>query len=124
MGTHSYWQGIDLPGDLVRGVIIMRLPFAVPDTPVMEAKFERLKNEGKNPFVYLQIPEAVLKTKQGAGRLIRRGTDRGIVAILDSRVKTKSYVQIFTDSLPVCERVSSLKDLTAKYKKMIDVREN
>jgi ATP-dependent DNA helicase DinG len=124
MGTHSYWQGIDLPGDLVRGVIIMRLPFAVPDTPVMEAKFERLKNEGKNPFVYLQIPEAVLKTKQGAGRLIRRGTDRGIVAILDSRVKTKSYGQIFTDSLPVCERVSSLKDLTAKYKRMIQVQEN
>ncbi|HPS56653.1 MAG TPA: helicase C-terminal domain-containing protein [Spirochaetota bacterium] len=124
MGTHSYWQGIDLPGDLVRGVIIMRLPFAVPDTPVMEAKFERLKNEGKNPFVYLQIPEAVLKMKQGAGRLIRRGSDRGIVAILDSRIKTKSYGSIFTDSLPVCEKVLSLKDLTEKYKKMIQVQEN
>ncbi len=124
MGTHSYWQGIDLPGDLVRGVIIMRLPFAVPDTPIMEAKFERLKNEGKNPFVYLQIPEAVLKMKQGAGRLIRRGSDRGIVAILDSRIRTKSYGSIFTDSLPVCEKVSSLKELTVKYKRMIDVKEN
>jgi len=124
MGTHSYWQGIDLPGDLVRGVIITRLPFAVPDTPVMEAKFERLREAGKNPFVCLQIPEAVLKMKQGAGRLIRRGSDRGVVAVLDSRVKTKSYGQVFTDSLPVCERVSSLKDLTEKYKKMVKVQEN
>ena len=123
MGTHSYWQGIDLPGDLVRGVIIMRLPFAVPDTPVMEAKFERLREAGKNPFAYLQIPEAVLKMKQGAGRLIRRGTDRGIVAVLDSMIKTKSYGSIFTDSLPACDRVLSLKELTEKYKRMMDVRE-
>jgi ATP-dependent DNA helicase DinG len=124
MGTHSFWQGIDLPGDLLKGVIITRLPFAVPDTPIMEAKFERLRESGKNPFVYLQIPEAVLKMKQGAGRLLRRGTDRGIVAILDSRIKTKSYGSIFTGSLPECEKTGSLKDLTAKYKKMLNIREN
>ncbi|MCL1833235.1 MAG: ATP-dependent DNA helicase, partial [Leptospirales bacterium] len=119
MGTHSFWQGIDLPGDLLKGVIIARLPFAVPDTPIMEAKFERLRNEGKNPFVYLQIPEAVLKMRQGAGRLIRRGTDRGVVAILDSRIKTKSYGGIFSDSLPECDKVLSLKEFTKKYKALM-----
>jgi ATP-dependent DNA helicase DinG len=119
MGTHSFWQGIDLPGDLLKGVIITRLPFAVPDTPIMEAKFEKLRNDGKNPFVYLQIPEAVLKMRQGAGRLIRSGTDQGIVAILDSRITTKSYGGIFSDSLPECERVFNLKDFTKKYKELI-----
>lgn len=124
MGTHSFWQGIDLPGDLLKGVIITRLPFAVPDTPIMEAKFERLREEGKNPFVYLQIPEAVLKMKQGAGRLIRRGTDKGIVAILDSRIRTKSYGSIFSESLPDCEKVYNLKELTKKYKRLISIKEN
>jgi len=119
MGTHSFWQGIDLPGDLLKGVIIARLPFAVPDSPIMEAKFEKLRNDGKNPFVYLQIPEAVLKMRQGAGRLIRRGTDKGIVAILDSRIKRKSYGEIFSDSLPECERSYSLSDFTKKYKALI-----
>jgi ATP-dependent DNA helicase DinG len=119
MGTHSFWQGIDLPGDLLKGVIIARLPFAVPDSPIMEAKFEKLKNDGKNPFVYLQIPEAVLKMRQGAGRLIRRGTDRGIVAILDSRIKRKSYGGIFSDSLPECERAFDLNDFTKKYKDLV-----
>jgi ATP-dependent DNA helicase DinG len=124
MGTHSFWQGIDLPGDLLRGVIITRLPFAVPDTPIMEAKFERLKEAGKNPFIHLQIPEAVLKMKQGAGRLLRRGTDKGIVAILDSRIRTKSYGATFTDSLPDCEKVLSLKDLTTKYMKLMNINKN
>jgi len=124
MGTHSFWQGIDLPGDLLRGVIITRLPFAVPDTPIMEAKFERLREAGKNPFVYLQIPEAVLKMKQGAGRLLRSGTDKGIVAILDSRIRTKSYGTIFSDSLPDCERAGSLDELTKKYKKLMKINEN
>ncbi len=124
MGTHSFWQGIDLPGDLLRGVIITRLPFAVPDTPIMEAKFERLREAGKNPFIYLQIPEAVLKMKQGAGRLLRRGTDKGIVAILDSRIKTKGYGATFTDSLPHCEQVLSLKDLTTKYMKLMNINKN
>ncbi|MCL1864739.1 MAG: ATP-dependent DNA helicase [Spirochaetes bacterium] len=124
MGTHSFWQGIDLPGDLLKGVIIARLPFAVPDTPIMEAKFEKLRNDGKNPFVNLQIPEAVLKMRQGAGRLIRRGTDRGVVAILDSRIKTKGYGAIFSDSLPECERSFSLKEFTKKYKALMDVTDN
>jgi ATP-dependent DNA helicase DinG len=124
MGTHSFWQGIDLPGDLLRGVVITRLPFAVPDTPVMEAKFERLKEMGKNPFIHLQIPEAALKLKQGAGRLIRRGDDKGIVAILDSRIVTKSYGSVFVESLPSVKAVKNLKDLTAQYKTLLKIYEN
>jgi len=124
MGTHSFWQGIDLPGDLLKGVIIARLPFAVPDTPIMEAKVEKIKSEGKNPFVYLQIPDAVLKMKQGAGRLIRRGTDKGVVAVLDSRIKTKGYGATFDTSLPECTRAFNLKELTENYKKIIKASEN
>jgi len=124
MGTHSFWQGIDLPGDLLKGVIIARLPFAVPDTPIMEAKVEKIKNEGKNPFVALQIPDAVLKMKQGSGRLIRRGTDKGIVAILDSRIKTKGYGATFDSSLPECSRALTLKELTENYKNILKIREN
>ncbi len=124
MGTHSFWQGIDLPGDLLKGVIIARLPFAVPDTPIMEAKVEKIKSEGKNPFVYLQIPDAVLKMKQGAGRLIRRGTDKGVVAVLDSRIKTKGYGVTFDSSLPECSRALTLKELTENYKKILKAREN
>lgn len=124
MGTHSFWQGIDLPGDLLKGVIIARLPFAVPDTPLMEAKVEKIKSEGRNPFVSLQIPDAVLKMKQGAGRLIRRGTDRGIVAVLDSRIKTKGYGATFDSSLPECGRAFTLKELTEKYKKILGKMEN
>ena len=124
MGTHSFWQGIDLPGDLLRGVIITRLPFAVPDSPVMEAKFERLKEMGKNPFIHLQIPEAALKLKQGAGRLIRRGDDKGIVAILDSRIVTKSYGSVFVESLPATPAVKTLKELTEKYKSLLKIYEN
>ncbi|HPJ35095.1 MAG TPA: helicase C-terminal domain-containing protein [Spirochaetota bacterium] len=124
MGTHSFWQGIDLPGDLVKGVIITRLPFAVPDTPIMEARVEKIREEGRNPFVSLQIPDAVLKMKQGAGRLIRRSTDRGIVAVLDSRIKTKGYGATFDSSLPECGRALSLKELTEKYKKIAKISEN
>ncbi len=124
MGTHSFWQGIDLPGDLLRGVIITRLPFAVPDTPIMEAKFEKLKKDGKNPFINLQIPEAVIKMKQGAGRLIRNSKDRGIVAILDSRIASKNYGSSFLDSMPGCGRVKNLSDLTVKYKELFDLKDN
>ncbi len=124
MGTHSFWQGIDLPGDLLKGVIIARLPFAVPDTPIMEAKVEKIRNEGRNPFISLQIPDAVLKMKQGTGRLIRRETDKGIVAVLDSRIKTKGYGATFDSSLPECGRALNMKELTEKYKQIIHAKEN
>lgn len=119
MGTHSFWQGIDLPGDLVRGVLVMKLPFAVPDSPPMEARMERIALTGKSPFTAIQIPEAVIRFKQGFGRLIRSSTDRGIVAVLDSRVFNKPYGKIFLKSIPECRVVYSLAELKHEYSKMV-----
>lgn len=115
MGTHSFWQGIDLPGDLLRGVIIMRLPFSVPDRPPVEARMERLEAQGVNSFYGYQVPSAVIRFRQGFGRLIRGKNDRGIVAVLDSRIVTKSYGRVFLQSLPECRRVYSFEELQAAY---------
>jgi ATP-dependent DNA helicase DinG len=115
MGTHSYWQGIDLPGDLVRGVIVMKLPFSVPDSPPVEAKMERIEAIGRSPFTALQVPEAVLRFKQGFGRLIRSGSDRGVVAVMDSRVLSKSYGKFFLKAIPECRMVHSLQELKDAY---------
>lgn len=104
-GTESFWQGVDVPGDALQNVIITKLPFAVPDQPLLEARMERIREQGGNPFTEYQIPEAAIKLRQGFGRLIRTATDRGQVVILDPRVRTKAYGKIFLDSLPDCRRV-------------------
>jgi len=111
LGTYTFWQGIDIPGDDLQCVIITKLPFAVPDEPVIEARIEALVREGKNPFYHYQIPQAAILLKQGFGRLIRTKTDRGVVVILDSRIWTKSYGTHFLKSLPECKITTSLNDL-------------
>lgn len=106
-GTESFWQGVDVPGDALQNVIITKLPFSVPDHPLLEARVERIKERGGNPFTEYQIPEAAIKLRQGFGRLIRTATDTGQVVILDPRVRTKAYGRIFLESLPECRRVTA-----------------
>jgi len=107
--TDSFWEGVDAPGDTLRLVIICRLPFRTPGDPVFEARREAIEKRGLNPFMELSLPQAVIKFKQGFGRLMRRSADRGIVAVLDSRIHRKSYGQLFLHSLP--ETRTNFKDL-------------
>lgn len=99
-GTDSFWEGVDIKGEQLSNVIIIKLPFKVPSDPVTEAIIENMEAEGKNPFMEYQIPEAVIKFKQGIGRLVRSKTDVGTVTVLDNRVITKKYGKYFLDSVP------------------------
>ncbi len=118
MGTHSFWQGIDLPGDLLRGVCLMRLPFSVPDRPDVEAKMERLEQQGLNPFYHYQIPNAIIRFRQGFGRLIRGSQDRGIIAVLDTRIMTRSYGKLFIQSIPECRTIFNADELMCAIEQM------
>jgi len=98
--TASFWQGVDVPGEQLSCVIVDRLPFAVPSDPVVAARVEALQDEGRNAFAEFQVPQAVLSLKQGFGRLIRTKTDRGVLALLDTRIQRMPYGKIFLESLP------------------------
>jgi len=111
VATASFWQGVDLPGDALRMVIIDKLPFASPVDPVVSARIEHSRDAGANPFMDYQVPQAALALKQGFGRLIRTGTDRGVVAILDSRLLTMRYRRVFLESLPQCPVTSDFSEI-------------
>ena len=103
-GAESFWQGVDVPGDALRLVVMTKLPFSVPDHPLLEARLESIRDQGGNPFRDFQLPEAVIKFRQGFGRLIRTATDSGIVLVTDPRILQKPYGKTFLDGLPDCPK--------------------
>ena len=100
LAVASFWEGVDIPGEALSLVIIDKLPFEVPSDPVIMARINRIKALGGNPFVHFQIPRAILTLRQGVGRLMRTAQDRGVIAILDTRLFTKGYGRQFRNSLP------------------------
>jgi ATP-dependent DNA helicase DinG len=109
--TSSFWQGVDVPGDQLSCVIVDRLPFAVPSDPIVAARVRALQDEGRNPFSEFQVPQAVLALKQGFGRLIRSKTDRGVLALLDTRISRMPYGRIFLGSLPPYRTTQDLAEV-------------
>src|SRR5712671_1150657 len=109
--TSSFWQGVDVPGDQLSCVIVDRLPFAVPSDPIVAARVKALQEDGRNAFSEFQVPQAVLSLKQGFGRLIRTKTDRGVLALLDSRIQRMAYGKIFLESLPGYATTQELTDV-------------
>ncbi len=110
-GTLSFWEGVDIPGEALSIVIITRLPFEVPDDPITSGRIEFIKKNGGSPFIEYQLPHAILLLKQGFGRLIRNTSDKGVVAILDSRIVNKGYGKKFLNSLPECSITYNIEDI-------------
>jgi ATP-dependent DNA helicase DinG len=118
--TDSFWEGVDAPGDALLHVIIAKLPFRVPNDPVHAARSEAIERQGGNPFMELSLPEAVIRFRQGFGRLMRRKTDHGVVTVLDRRVLTKRYGRLFTESVPeTAQCFAPLADVLRKVERFL-----
>jgi ATP-dependent DNA helicase DinG len=117
MGTTTFWQGVDVPGEPLECVIITRFPFAVPNDPVTSARIGAIRAGGGDPFNEYQLPRAVLMFKQGFGRLIRGHSDRGIAAVLDPRINTRSYGRRFLKAVPDCRKTEDIEDIRAFFDK-------
>ncbi len=119
LATDSFWEGVDAPGETLELLILTRLPFRVPDDPVLAARMQRIQERGGNPFYELSLPEAIVRLRQGFGRLMRRQEDRGAVLILDSRVVRRPYGALFLESLPRCRMaVGSSEQVLAALREM------
>jgi ATP-dependent DNA helicase DinG len=116
LGTTSFWHGVDVPGAALSLVVVDKLPFDVPSDPLIEARIERIREQGGNPFVEYQLPLAVLELKQGLGRLLRSGSDRGIVCVLDPRLKSRRYGERFLRSLPPYRVVREVREATEFFR--------
>jgi DNA polymerase-3 subunit epsilon/ATP-dependent DNA helicase DinG len=118
LGTRAFWEGVDIPGEALSVLVIVKLPFDVPSDPIIAARSETFDD----PFNEYNLPEAILRFRQGFGRLIRTQSDRGVVVILDKRVLTKKYGRQFLESLPVCTRkTASSLDLPAAAVKWLNI---
>jgi len=117
LGTQSFWEGVDVQGEALSLVIIDKLPFAMPDDPVLKARMDAMRKQGLEPFVHHQLPQAILTLKQGAGRLIRGEQDRGVLMLCDPRIRSKGYGKQFIDSLPPMRRTQSLDAVRAFFGK-------
>jgi ATP-dependent DNA helicase DinG len=115
LATQTFWQGVDIPGEALSLLVIEKLPFAPPDDPLVQARCERIEAAGGDWFGEYSLPVAVLQLRQGFGRLIRTRDDRGVVAILDSRLRTRAYGRRFVDALPPCPIVSDRADVAAFF---------
>jgi ATP-dependent DNA helicase DinG len=120
--TSSFWQGVDVRGEQLSCVIIDKLPFAVPTDPIVAARQRYIEDEGGSSFFEYSVPQAIISLKQGLGRLIRSTTDRGVLAVLDPRLRTKAYGRVFLQSLPPCRVTSEIKELARIFEMAADVQ--
>jgi len=116
LGTASFWEGVDVRGEALSVVIIDKLPFASPGDPVLQARLDAVRRSGGNPFMQHQVPQAAIALKQGAGRLIRDVTDRGVLVLCDPRLLKKGYGQTFLDAMPPFARTRDLEQVLAFFR--------